>query len=128
MALILEDDAILAPNFSEKLNEYLNKRPNDFEAGFLNDGCGFHAKNVTPDKVWYLEMASRTCCSYVITQSACKKLVENMIPFETVIDHELNNQFLKLDIKAYWAEPTIVTDGSVTVYSSSYIRFNDLYG
>lgn len=129
LCLILEDDAMLDVNFKEKLDLYLKTLPDDFDIGFLNDGCGVHA-NMNPNNhviqdtiIWYKVPYSRTCCSYLITYDACKKLLESIIPFNLAIDHELNTQISKLNLMSYWAEPTIVTDGSGKIYSSSYTYY-----
>jgi GR25 family glycosyltransferase involved in LPS biosynthesis len=123
LCLILEDDAILDVNFKEKLDLYLKNLPDDFDIGFLNDGCGFHADNINDTQIWYKKSYSRTCCSYLITYDTCKRLLESIIPFNLAIDHELNTQISNLKLNTYWAEPTIVTDGSGKIYTSSYVYY-----
>lgn len=122
MILILEDDAVLFPNFKADLDRYCNNIPEDFEIGFLNDGCGFHAQGVRPDKIWYPVNRTRTCCAYLITKGCCEKLVKSSIPFFEVIDFELHSQIVRQNLKCYWCEPTIVSDGSATKYGMSYTR------
>ena len=126
LVLILEDDALLSSDFGERLEFYCSQLPSDFEIGFINSGCGFHAQNVTPDKIWYEATSSRTCCSYMITKECCKKLLDGGLPFKEVIDFELNRKIKGLNLKCYWCEPTIVTDGSAVLYGQSYLRFNQL--
>ena len=127
MVLILEDDALLAPNFKERLDKYCNALPEDFEIGFLNDGCGMHAKGVIPEQIWYPANSSRTCCSYLITKECCEKLVKSSIPFHEVIDFEIYTQINKQNLKCYWCEPTIVKDGSTGPYSQSYLRYDQIH-
>jgi GR25 family glycosyltransferase involved in LPS biosynthesis len=126
LVLILEDDAILNSNFKSNLNMYCENLPNDFEIGFLNDGCGYHANDIKKDIYWYPKNYTRTCCSYLITKGCCEKLVKSSIPFHEVIDFELNTQIKNQNLGCYWAEPTIVTDGSEHQYGQSYKRFNQL--
>jgi GR25 family glycosyltransferase involved in LPS biosynthesis len=123
MCLILEDDAILCNNFSQIFNNYIEKLPDDIDLAFLNDGCGLHAPNITNDIIWYLTKYSRTCCSYLITNIACQKLIDTIIPFKLAIDHELNRQIDLHNLKVYWCEPTIITDGSGTKYPSSCVQW-----
>jgi GR25 family glycosyltransferase involved in LPS biosynthesis len=89
LTLILEDDAILAPDFKERLTTYCRDLPSDFEIGFLNDGCNMHAQGICPDQNWYPAKSSRTCCAYLITKGCCEKLVKSSIPFREVIDYEM---------------------------------------
>jgi GR25 family glycosyltransferase involved in LPS biosynthesis len=119
MCLILEDDAILCANFIEQFNNYINVLPNDFELGFINSGCGLHAKTIE-NTIWYKEYRTRTCCGYIITNTACKKLLTTIIPFRDAIDHELNRQILIHNIQTYWCEPVLINDGSGREYNGSY--------
>jgi len=122
LCLILEDDAILCENFFSILDDYIHILPSDFEIGFINNGCNMHASNITANKIWYDAIYSRTCCAYIITNICCKKLLQTIVPFNYAIDHELNEQIKKHNLKTYWAEPTIVSDGS-SIYGSSYIMY-----
>ena len=118
--LILEDDAILGDDFAERLRQYNECLPYDFDIGSLNDGCGFHASNIRRTSFWYPATSTRTCCAYIISDDCCNKLLTTIIPFSAPIDHELNLQIQKHNLRMYWAEPTIVRDGSGPVYPSSY--------
>jgi GR25 family glycosyltransferase involved in LPS biosynthesis len=122
LCLILEDDALLTNLFKEKLDHYIDNLPEDFDIGFLNDGCGFHADTINESQIWYRKPSTRTCCAYLITKKTCEKLIKTMIPFNNVIDFELVTQIKNHNLNCYWAEPTIVTDGSDKLYGSSYSR------
>jgi GR25 family glycosyltransferase involved in LPS biosynthesis len=121
--LILEDDALLCENFFSSLNEYNSQLPEWFDIGSLNNGCGFHAGNIKPSQIWYPATTTRTCCAYIISNKCCATLLPSIIPFTLSIDHELNIQITKHNLKIFWAEPTIVSDGSVSKYGSSYVYF-----
>jgi GR25 family glycosyltransferase involved in LPS biosynthesis len=112
LCLILEDDAILCNDFNNKLNEYISKIPNDFEIGFLVDGCNLHVKNIKDNIIWYPSLYSRTCCAYLITKQACEKITKTILPFKQNIDLTLNEEIFKHNLKNYWCEPTIVSEGS----------------
>ena len=112
LCLILEDDAILCDNFDIKFKEYISNIPDDFEIGFLVDGCNLHEKNIKDSVIWYRSIYSRTCCAYLITKQACEKIVKTILPFTENIDHSLNKQIAKHNLKNYWCEPTIVSEGS----------------
>lgn len=120
MCLILEDDAIFCYDFVNNFNKYINCIPSDIDIAFINDGCNLHSANRTSDTIWYPATYSRTTCSYLITKQACSKLLQTIIPFENPIDHELNKQIVLHNLKCYWCEPTLITDGSTTVYNSSH--------
>jgi glycosyl transferase family 25 len=125
MALILEDDAILCDDFAAKLTYYLSILPKTFECGFLNDGCKLHIETskIKPNQIWYYKPATRTCCAYLLTKQFAAELLKNLVPpIPKGIDHYLNDIFKKMNAEVYWAEPTIVTDGSESVYSVSYSK------
>lgn len=123
-ALILEDDAILAPNFSNTLRSYISQLPDEWDMVFLGDACNFHIPNTTPSKNVYLKGgeptswgghgATRAADSYMITRK-CADRIANFARQGNVfhmIDHWLNHAIRVLDLKVYWAEPTIVKSGS----------------
>jgi len=121
--LILEDDARLCDDFKNKLESYMTSLPKDFNLAFINDGCGLHATNIVPDKIWYNKNISRTCCAYIINKKTCELLVKTAIPFTFAIDAEINKQVIDNNLIIYWCEPTIVSDGSVGVYKPSYTQY-----
>jgi GR25 family glycosyltransferase involved in LPS biosynthesis len=110
--LILEDDAILCNDFFTLLNAYNKMLPDSFDMGSINNGCNMHIKNIDSSTIWYPAPITRTCCAYIISSHCCAKLLSSIVPFQKVIDHELNYQIAKLDLQMFWAEPTLVIDGS----------------
>jgi GR25 family glycosyltransferase involved in LPS biosynthesis len=121
--LILEDDALFNDNFINNFNNYLSSCPKDIDIACINNGCNLHADNIIPDKIWYSVKFTRTCCAYLITNNCCKKIIKTIIPFKKAIDHELNYQIKLHNLNVYWTEPTLISDGSETIYKSSYIQY-----
>ena len=124
--LILEDDVIFPPDALVNMDKYMDVLPDDLDIGVLHDGCGqhyetsFHTK--TGSALWHLtpRPLMRTCCSYIITESAARKLLSTIVPFHLPIDWEMNYQNALHKLRVYWAEPTILSEGSMTgAYSSS---------
>jgi glycosyl transferase family 25 len=128
-ALILEDDAIFSDNFMESLSKYLTELPEDYDMLFIGDGCKFHIQNhmLVPGKYiyergvhktsWGGGGATRCCDSYIVSKKCAKKMNEcvsnlNNKINECAIDWWLNNNAKYNEFKVYWAEPTIVTQGS----------------
>lgn len=121
--LILEDDALLHEDFGNKLELYMKHLPHDYNLAFINDGCNLHASNIVPDTLWYRANSTRTCCAYIINKHTCELLLKKSIPFTKAIDWELNIQIIANNLIVYWAEPTLVHDGSGSVYGNSYVQF-----
>ena len=119
--LILEDDAILNDNFPALLTRYMESLPTDMDIACINNGCNLHISpnQIKPNQIWYKTSATRTCCGYLITKSCCEQLIKTIIPFQNAIDHELNRQITINNFNVYWCEPTIIQDGSETIYKSS---------
>ena len=135
-ALILEDDTLLCKNFTSILGNYLTQLPSDWDMLFIGDGCGLHIpseelkkqtniykKNNYPTENGGLG-ATRCLDSYLITKNCAQKILEKLkIPNYTIFcpaDHWLNHVIRNNNFNVYWAEPTIVTQGSEKkVYESS---------
>ena len=127
--LIIEDDAILCPNFLSIFNKYIEKLPSDWDMTFLHDGCNMHASNIRPDIIWYKEIYSRTVCSYMLTLETAKKIVETLLPIDDhpyiAIDNCLNEEIQKHNLNVYWCEPVIIKEGSQNnFYNSTYVRLS----
>jgi GR25 family glycosyltransferase involved in LPS biosynthesis len=127
-ALILEDDVILAPNFLPTLNTYRQQLPPDYNLFFIGDGCDLHVpkenqkegQNVYERGVdplpWGGNGASKCTDSFMINKACARRftshftVVEKTTPYQ--IDHWINKTARLLRPKVFWAEPTIVTQGS----------------
>lgn len=128
--LVLEDDTILHENFKNILDKYLielydiNK---DFDLCFIGDGAKLHIHKflIEENKNIYLKSnypsswggdgATRCTDSYIISKNCSNKILKyletNKIEIWTS-DFWLNHVCRTLDLKVYWAEPTIVTQGT----------------
>lgn len=113
---VFEDDVILTDSFKDKLQMYLRELPEDYDMLFLGDGCNLHIKNTEPGKHVYLHPGSRCSDSIVIRRECAEKLCTYLQSTDVVIhlpiDLWLNYIIPALNLKVYWAEPTLVTQGS----------------
>ena len=126
--LIFEDDVILSNNFMNVFNQYLSQLPKDYDMLFIGDGCNLHiqrhelipTKNIYekclyPTK-WGGDGAGRCTDSYLVNKKCAKILCEyiNNLSYKInlPIDWWLNVAARDNNFKAYWAEPTIVTQGT----------------
>jgi len=126
--LIFEDDVILSDNFIDKLNNYITQLPEDYDMLFIGDGCNFHIEThkLIPNKniyekclyptSWGGDGAAKCSDSYIITKKCANKLCEYINNLEDKIklpiDWWLNVAIRDNIFKVYWAEPTIVTQGT----------------
>jgi GR25 family glycosyltransferase involved in LPS biosynthesis len=125
-ALILEDDVILSDNFVETLNKYMTELPADYDMLFIGDGCNLHIKDITNTKciyekslypnIWEGDGAARCSDSYIVNKKCAVKLNEYITKSSTKIkvgiDWWINIAARDNNLKVYWSEPTIVTQGS----------------
>lgn len=127
-ALILEDDAIFNNVFSRAIRFYMQHLPSDWDMLFLGDGCGMHIpKNILQkNKNCHIFRSNSTRCtdSYLVSKKCAEKIIAEIESDGFVcnmpIDHWLNVVINKYDLKVFWAEPTIVTQGSQkNLYNSS---------
>jgi GR25 family glycosyltransferase involved in LPS biosynthesis len=127
-ALILEDDVILHHNFTNILNKYIIQLPEDYDMLFIGDGCNLHIENnklisnqniyekcLYPTR-WGGDGASRCSDSYIISKKCANKLCEYINNLTCKInlpsDWWLNVAARNNNLKVYWSEPTIVTQGT----------------
>ncbi len=136
-ALIFEDDVVLCPNFNTIFNMYISELPADYDMLFIGNGCNLHIpinmqqnnkhiyeKTLYPTK-WGGDGATRCTDSYVISKKAATSLVNY---FDNIkdkiilpIDWLLNAAARATSLKVYWAEPTIIKQGSeMGLFKSSY--------
>ena len=127
-ALIFEDDAILSDNFVDKLNNYMYQLPEDWDMLFIGNGCNLHIEkhNIKPDiniykkclypTQWGGDGATRCTDSYLVNKKCAKKLCEYINELTYKIDNNidwwLNIASRDNNLNVYWAEPTIVTQGT----------------
>lgn len=130
-ALILEDDAILCDDFINKLNKYLTQLPQDYDMLFIGGSFDYHIENdkIFPDKYIYdkslynitnnCEGVTRCCDSYMVSKKCAFTLINYIINtkyyINSHIDIYLNEVAKNIILKIYWAEPTIVIQGSFNV-------------
>jgi GR25 family glycosyltransferase involved in LPS biosynthesis len=127
-ALIFEDDIILSDNFKEILNKYMSQLPKDYDMLFIGNGSNLHihTDNLIPNKniyekcleptSWGGDGATRCTDSYIISNKCAKilcKYINNLnYKINVQIDWWLNRAARDNNLKVYWAEPTIVSQGS----------------
>jgi glycosyl transferase family 25 len=136
-ALILEDDVILSPRFDHILQEYLTQLPRDFDMCFIGNGCNLHiqAHNLVPGRniykkentptAWGGNGATRCTDSYIVSKKCaiqiCNYIKGLNYKIDQAIDWWLNTACRENNFNIYWAEPTIVTQGSQSgKFKSSY--------
>jgi glycosyl transferase family 25 len=127
-ALIFEDDVILSDNFIDKLNNYMTQLPENYDMLFIGDGCNLHIEEhkLIPNKNIYAKClyptswggngASKCSDSYIINKKCAKKMCEYInslkCKINLPIDWWINEAARDNNFEVYWAEPTIVTQGS----------------
>lgn len=117
IALILEDDFILVEDFDSKIRNLEKNLPSDFDCIFISSCCGLSVPSEFPGLLWESD-TSRCTCGYLVTQTFCKKMIDNKNYFSP-IDWHLN--FIKSDLnfKYYWSKEILVNQGSEYIYKSN---------
>ena len=136
-ALIFEDDVLLCDNFMDKLNNYINQLPQDFDMLFIGDGCQLHIESslIIPNKNIYEKSlyptltggdgGTRCTDSYIVSKKGAQKICNYLnnlyYKINQTSDWWLNRALRETNSKVYWAEPTIVTQGTTTgLFKSSH--------
>jgi glycosyl transferase family 25 len=135
--LIFEDDIILSDNFLNIFNNYTAQLPEDYDMLFIGDGCNLHIQKdkLIPNKniyekclyptTWGGDGAGRCTDSYLVNKKCAKIFCEyiNNLSFKInlPVDWFLNIAARDNKFKVYWAEPTIVTQGTQNgLFQTSY--------
>ena len=135
-ALILEDDFILADNFTEQLNKFITELPDDWDMCFIGSCLDIHINsdiiNANPNKhvfkVDSSKASTRCVHAYMVTKKCAKKVLNKINKPDYIIkeeiDHLLNTIITELNLNIYWTEPSIVSQGSENgTYSSSLSKY-----
>jgi GR25 family glycosyltransferase involved in LPS biosynthesis len=134
-ALILEDDAIFCDNFTSKLNDYMAQLPPDWDMLFIGDGCGLHIPtdviNSSSSNIfrkcheptfWGGDGATRCVDSYIVNKKCAQAILDYKQKIGRAIDWWLNQVIRDCKLNVYWAEPTLVTQGSQnSFYTTSWM-------
>lgn len=135
-ALVLEDDVILADDFVRRFEAYMTEVPKGYDMVFIGNGCNLHIhpRLLVPNKHIYLKDiypnsvegngGTRCTDSYVVSKAGAMKIctyVDGLTtPIGLTTDWWLNEVIRACKMTIYWAEPTIITQGSeVGKYASS---------
>ena len=139
--LIFEDDVIFKSSFKQKMESFLQELPIDYDMLFIGNGGGFHIpflKRVlhplthvffkeNKETKWGGAGATRCADSYFVSKKCAKKILDYIegLKFNSIdqpVDWWLNEVIRRLDLKVYWLEPTLVTQGTMHgLYKSSNI-------
>lgn len=123
--LVLEDDITVNKHFS-KFNEFLAETPADFDIIQFGDGCNFHHYPLVKSKHVYKREKGMhlTRChdSTIYSKSCLDKIKDSFFPFSQPGDWEMEWKCFNLDLKVYWWEPTLVTQGSANGTYKSNLR------
>jgi GR25 family glycosyltransferase involved in LPS biosynthesis len=119
-SLIFEDDIILSDDFNDILSKYIKELPKDYNMLFIGCGYDLHIdkQKLIDDKHIYENPYSRCTDSYIITNNCAQQIYEYFIngddKIKLPIDFWLNKVIADKELKVYWSEPTIVSQGSQT--------------
>lgn len=136
-ALIFEDDVILCDNFIDIFNNYLTQLPKDYDMLFIGDGCKLHIQkdNLISNKniykkclyptSWGGDGCTRCIDSYLVSKKCaikiCKYINNIKYKINTTTDWWLNIVARDINLEIYWAEPTIVLQGTENgIFKTSY--------
>ena len=122
LVVVFEDDAILCPNFKERLDACLSQlESEDWDALFCGECCDMHCE-VEPGKLVKRTDSSRGTCMYVLNKGIGKRLYDLFLSQEE-ITHPIDWWFYIVQpnsgLKYFWSEPTLVAQGSGVLFPTS---------
>jgi len=122
LVVVFEDDAILCPNFKEKLDACLSQLETEkWDVLFSGECCDLHCF-VEPGKLVKQTDQSRGCCMYVLNKGVGKRLYD-IFKSQEQITHPIDWWFYIIQpntgLKYFWSEPTLVAQGSGVLFPTS---------
>ena len=114
--VIIEDDAVLDPDFFDKFGKLVSDLPEDWDMVFLGISCAYShdercKKNdgiiKVKDNLYNINYIYGTY-GYLINNNAAKKILENIFPIWWHIDTMLSYLIVKQKIKAYCTIPNLI--------------------
>lgn len=120
--IIMEDNQFFCSNIPETVEKYVNqlnkmypdwdiifdtkwKKVQDINEVEVVDNVYVYPKS--NDITNYCHGGTRLAQFYIVTNKCAKILYENYIPFNNAPDWWMNDLFRKLNINAFWSEPSI---------------------
>jgi GR25 family glycosyltransferase involved in LPS biosynthesis len=136
-ALIFEDDIVLDPFFEKKFKKIIAQLSDNYDMCFIGSGSGLHieANKIVKDKYVYRKCleetswggggATRCTDSYIMSKKCavaiCKYFDNLPYKINQAVDWWLNTVARDNNLRVYWAEPTIVTQGTISgLFESSH--------
>lgn len=124
VCLILEDDAVLKPNFLRNLNSLLRKVPSDWEiltlGGPYHDEYlrinNDHTSPIVEVKPYQHDIVCTTVVCYLMKNKLARRIVNHSLfkPFSFPIDETLKWILPSIDAKIYWSQPWLAYEGTKT--------------
>ena len=122
--IVSEDDSMFEEDFMDKLKNLLtNHLPEKWDVLFLGDCCGLRAEG---DKPFCEVQTSRGTGLYVVSKLSATKFL-NIYNSEKLIGEPIDfwfNKIKNLELKYYWAEPALLTQGSQVLFGSTVSAYN----
>ena len=129
--LILEDDAIPKYyNFLKYINPLIRK-PHNWDVLLIGEGMGKKFRNskiglrrFNPFKLMFkIEHPATNCLeAYIVKKSKVDLILDQLIPFNLIIDWELAHQFFIKNMNIYWSKKSIFQQGSKNNLFKSELR------
>jgi GR25 family glycosyltransferase involved in LPS biosynthesis len=109
--VVFEDDIVLVDDFDIKLKKYINQLPENYDLLWIGVCCNLHIPQTNPDINVYNNniQGSRCTHAYVISNEACKKMIDFFSNIYQPIDWFFNAAIYNLSMNNYWAEPALST-------------------
>lgn len=124
IVVVFEDDSVLVDNIINKILELINEADKDWDIIFCGECSDLHHKKIN-NKLLYENIYARGTCMYILNKTVSSKLhyiYNNEQIINYPIDHWFSFIYKKYNLKYYWSEPTLVTQGSENGVFNSAIR------
>jgi len=105
--LVLEDDALIPPDFMANLENYMSQLPDLWDIFWLGTCCNIHAQFVSGCNI-YPGPRSRCTHAFVLNQSGIAKIVQSLYLVNDGADFFYNKLIESHDLLSFWAEPPLV--------------------
>jgi len=111
--LILEDDVCFKDQFFNDFKLLQENIPDDYDVCYIGSCCDLQPPSPS-ESVFERHPTHQSRCSdsYILNRNSIKKIIDNMLPFFTAIDWDLNYVQQLLNMNVYWATNPQIYQGS----------------
>lgn len=105
--LVLEDDAVLCPDFVQRYNAYMAQMPSDWDIGWVGSCFNLREPQRPNTNVYKTNRGSRCTHAFCLSKAFAQKMIEEIKNINQPSDRYYNYIVKQFDLNNYWFQPPL---------------------